>query len=163
MNRKVMINISLIIAVFIILGALFCLFERFMTSAMYWDADVSKQETIGHAYVKFCVETKRFPTNLLELVNTGYLPRESPVYLDPGAWFVHSVGVENSCYMVTPPPSNNVDNFGMIYRISSDPMKPRTLYTSIVGSEIRDEIHKQAQRDTNVFNIFIAPFRKPPR
>src|ERR1039457_2751342 len=64
------------VALIVILVVLSC----FASRVYVWERDAANYEWIEKAYVRFCRDTKQYPTNLLELVAAGYLPPKSPRY-----------------------------------------------------------------------------------
>jgi hypothetical protein len=138
----------------VILGGWYC----YLSNVYVWDRDVANQKRIGEAYVRFYLDTKKFPSSLTELVQTGYLPQKAFFYLEPPGGFSRSVDVQNSCYVVGPPPSGDFENLTMIGRRETEGGNSNVIYEPTMNAMVRDEIIKrQIPRNTNLYNAYIAP------
>jgi len=86
------------------LSVLCVVLSWFLPDINAWERDIKNREWIEKAYVRFYRDTKRYPTNLLELVAYGYLPSKSSRYMEPPRHFYLSTDAKTSCYVVNPPP-----------------------------------------------------------
>jgi hypothetical protein len=130
----------------ILLAALLIFVSSWIYQNTYlWGRDQSNQEEIAKAYVAFYRNKTNFPGSLADLVEAGFLPEKADWYKEPPGLFGHPTDFKESCYVVMPPKSNNVENLHMIGRRTWYSGEEQIDFTSFQNDVVRGAI-EQLQR-----------------
>jgi hypothetical protein len=123
-----------------------------------WDRDYENQKLIAKAYANFYIKQRHFPNNIQEIVTSGYLPQQATFYMEPPGPFPKLVAAQDGCYVVQPPPGNNIENLHMVGRRCKLKTIDVIEYEPPVNAMIRDAIIKaQHPMDIQKYNNYIAP------
>ena len=108
------------------------------SNSYWWDRDQWNQEKIAKAYIAFCADKTNYPSNLADLVKTGYLPEKASWYKEPPGLFARPVDFTESCYIVQPPESGNPASLKMIGRRAHRDGKEEVHFEPMENATVRD-------------------------